>query len=80
MGVVAVVLIAAGAGFWVWHEQPSFCNAICHTPMDQYNATYDQEPNTAGVDKWGNEVKNTSSMLCVSHKMPTDQGGAGWRA
>ncbi|CAK7040210.1 MAG: hypothetical protein PEGG_01691 [Paraeggerthella hongkongensis] len=77
VGVVAVVLIAAGAGFWVWHEQPSFCNAICHTPMDQYNATYDQEPNTAGVDKWGNEVKNTSSMLCVSHKMPTDQGGAG---
>lgn len=34
VGVVAVVLIAAGAGFWVWHEQPSFCAAICHTPMD----------------------------------------------
>ena len=26
VGVVAVVLIAAGAGFWVWHEQPSFCD------------------------------------------------------
>ena len=34
VGVVAVVLVAAGAGFFVWHEQPSFCNAICHTPMD----------------------------------------------
>ena len=77
VGVVVVVLIAAGAGFWVWHEQPSFCNAICHTPMDPYNATYDQEPGTAGIDKWGNEVANTSSMLCVSHKVSTDQGGAG---
>ncbi|MDU1389817.1 MAG: salivary glue protein Sgs-3, partial [Eggerthella sp.] len=36
VGVVVVVLIAAGAGFWVWHEQPSFCAAICHTPMDEY--------------------------------------------
>ncbi|MEG1246722.1 MAG: cytochrome c3 family protein [Gordonibacter sp.] len=36
VGVVAVVLVAAGAGFWVWHEQPSFCNAICHEPMDNY--------------------------------------------
>ena len=77
VGVVVVVLIAAGAGFWVWHEQPSFCNAICHTPMDPYNATYDQEAGTTGVDKWGNEVANTNSMLCVSHKVSTDQGGAG---
>ncbi len=68
VGVVVVVLIAAGAGFWVWHEQPSFCNAICHTPMDPYNATYDQELNTTGVDKWGNDVENTSSMLAVTHK------------
>lgn len=69
LGVVVVVLIAAGAGFWVWHEQPSFCNAICHTPMDPYNATYDQEYNAAGIDKWGNEVENTRGMLAVSHKM-----------
>ena len=34
VGVVVAVLVVAGAGFWVWHEQPSFCNAICHTPMD----------------------------------------------
>ncbi len=36
VGVVAVVAVVAGAGFWVWHEQPSFCNAICHDPMDAY--------------------------------------------
>ena len=77
VGVVVVVLIAAGAGFWVWHEQPSFCNAICHTPMDPYNATYDQEPGTTGVDKWGNEVANTSAMMAVSHKVSKEEGGAG---
>ncbi|MBS6939919.1 MAG: cytochrome c3 family protein [Slackia piriformis] len=40
VGVVAAVLVLAGAGFWVWHEQPSFCNAVCHSPMDKYVETY----------------------------------------
>ena len=40
VGVVAVTLVAAGAGFMVWHEQPSFCNAICHSPMDSYVESY----------------------------------------
>ena len=68
IGVIAVVLIAAGVGFWVWHEQPSFCSAIFHTPMDSYGATYDQELNTTGTDKWGNTVENTRGMLCLTHK------------
>lgn len=38
--VVVVVVAAAGAGFWVWHEQPSFCNAVCHSPMDKYVESY----------------------------------------
>ena len=68
VGVVAVVLIAAGAGFWVWHEQPSFCNAICHTPMDPYLPTYEAEPGQAAVDKWGNEVADASGMLAATHR------------
>lgn len=76
-GVVAAILVVAGAGMWVWHEQPSFCGAICHYPMATFNTTYDQEPNTTGVDKWGNEVSNTSAMLCVTHKVSTEEGGAG---
>ncbi len=40
VGVVAVVVVCAGAGFWVWHEQPSFCNAVCHEPMDNYVEGY----------------------------------------
>lgn len=67
VGVVAVVLIAAGAGFWVWHEQPSFCAAICHTPMDAYYDTY----NTGDYDKYGNALDSDdakTSMMSYLHK------------
>ena len=40
LGVVAVVLVACGIGFGIWHEQPTFCNAICHSPMDKYVESY----------------------------------------
>lgn len=40
-GVIVAVIAVAGIGMWVWHEQPSFCNAICHSPMDAYVETYD---------------------------------------
>lgn len=39
-GVIVAVVLVAGIGAWVWHEQPSFCNAICHSPMDKYVETY----------------------------------------
>ena len=65
--IVAVIVVAA-VGLWVWHEQPSFCNAICHMPMDPYYDTYAQEPGQSGVDKWGNSVENTSGMMSVTHK------------
>lgn len=39
-GVIALVAVVAGAGFWVWHETPSFCNSVCHSPMDAYVDTY----------------------------------------
>jgi hypothetical protein len=38
--VIVLVVAAAGVGFYFWHEQPSFCNAICHTPMDNYVEGY----------------------------------------
>lgn len=67
-GAVVVVLVCAGAGMWIWHEQPSFCGAICHTPMASYVDTYDQASGQPGVDKYGNEVSDASAMLAVSHK------------
>ena len=68
VGVVVAVLVVAGAGFWVWHEQPSFCNAICHTPMDAYLPTYEAEPGQAATDVWGNEVANASGMMAAVHR------------
>lgn len=68
VGVLAAILVVAGAGFWVWHEQPSFCGAICHSPMDPYLATYEGTTGQPGVDKWGNEVPDAGTMLAVAHK------------
>lgn len=43
VGVIAVTIVCAGAGFFVWHNQPSFCSAICHEPMDYYVEGYYSE-------------------------------------
>ena len=67
VGVVVVVLVAAGAGFMVWHEQPSFCAAICHTPMDAYYETYAD----GTYDKYGNEMTSDAdknAMMAYLHK------------
>lgn len=64
--VIAVAVLAgAGSAFYVWHEQPSFCNAICHTPMDAYGKTYLD----GGQDKYGNELDEAakSSMMSYAH-------------
>ena len=64
---VVAVLVVAGAGFMVWHEQPSFCNAICHDPMDPYLPTFEATPGEPATDKWGNEVEDAGSMLAAVH-------------
>ena len=66
IGVVAVlVVICVGVG--VWHDQPSFCNAICHTPMDGYLTTYEATPGQPAKDKWDNDVENASAMMAPLH-------------
>lgn len=57
IAVAVVVLAAAGAGFFVWHEQPSFCAAICHTPMDAYYKTYADGEH----DKYGNAMPDAAA-------------------
>ena len=66
-GTIIVVAACAGAGFWRWHEQPSFCAAICHN-MDPYLATYEQPQNAPGIDKYNNKVSNTNALLCTLHR------------
>ncbi len=66
VGVVAIVLVAAGAGFWVWHEQPSFCNAICHDPMDAYVEGYF---NDATLMANAHEREDVSCLQCHEAKI-----------
>ncbi|BAK44006.1 cytochrome c3 family protein [Eggerthella sp. YY7918] len=49
VGVLAVILAVAGAGFWVWHEQPSFCDALCHYPMNTYVDNYSEGDGMARI-------------------------------
>lgn len=44
--VVAVVVVLVIAGV-IWHNQPSFCSAMCHTPMDTYYESYASDSSTA---------------------------------
>ena len=78
--VVAVVVAVASGGFWVWHEQPSFCNAICHTPMDRLRCgTYDQQPGparprpTSGATRLPTRRRYAGRAV---HAAPKDEGGA----
>lgn len=43
VGVVATVLVVAGVGGFIWHNQPSFCSTICHDTMGPYMATWEGE-------------------------------------
>lgn len=66
-GVVVIVLVLAGVGLWTWHEQPTFCNAVCHIPMDTYVETYYAQAEGSATDKWGNTVTDTSAMMVCTH-------------
>ena len=72
LGVVVAVAVVAGAGMLVWHEKPSFCGTVCHTPMSSYLETYEIDLNGPATDKWGNEVADASSMLVVTHAAAGD--------
>lgn len=67
-GVVAAIVLVAGAGFWTWHEQPSFCASICHTPMDPYYVTYEQGVGGLGYDKYYHSVESTQGMMAAVHR------------
>lgn len=68
VGAVAVVVVVAGVGFFVWHEQPSFCDAFCHASMDAYVETFDNDSGATGIDKYGNDVADGHAMLVATHK------------
>jgi len=68
IGITLLVLVGTFVGGYIWHGQPSFCNAICHQPMDEYNMTYNYASGEPAIDKWGNVVSDGASMLAVTHR------------
>lgn len=41
IAVIAVAVVAVlGIGLWSWGTSPSFCSALCHSPLDNYVAGY----------------------------------------
>ncbi|NTW28326.1 MAG: cytochrome c3 family protein [Coriobacteriia bacterium] len=36
LGIIIIVVVALVGGFFYLHSKPSFCNAICHSPMNAY--------------------------------------------
>lgn len=66
VGIVAAVVIVAGAGFWTWHEQPAFCNAICHEPMDPYVEGYF---NDEALESHAHQVAGVTCLQCHEAKI-----------
>lgn len=68
-GVVGVIVVLACA-FWVWHEQPSFCNSICHSPMDSYVESFSS--NNQGMLATVHSQAGKNCLSCHEAKI-TDQ-------
>lgn len=65
LGIVVAVIVVVGISFYVWHEQPSFCNAICHSPMDNYVESY-----YSGDDGMLASVHAQAGLNCLSCHNP----------
>jgi hypothetical protein len=63
--IVAVFAVTIVGGF-VWHNQPSFCSAICHNPMDTYVNTY-----YSGNESLGVTVHANADKACLDCHEPT---------
>lgn len=57
----AIAVAIMGVGFWTWHLQPGFCNFMCHSPQDNYVASYYAGDPGTGVT---NHAK--AGMNCLS--------------
>ena len=60
--VVVAVVIVAGCGMFAWHNTPSFCGTVCHTPMSKYVADFEAGP----VDG------DSTAMLAAYHGADAD--------
>ena len=69
--VIAVVIVVFGAGggiaYGVFHNTPGFCNFVCHTPMDPYVASYQENKSINALQT------DTKATLSVTIHKDSDQ-------
>lgn len=73
-GIVAAVVVVAGAGLWAWHETPSFCGSLCHSPMDAYVDTYYSED--PGMLASAHAAADETCLSCHEPKLTEQVGEA----
>ena len=65
--VVVAVVILAGCGMFAWHNSPSFCGTVCHTPMSKYVADFEAGP-VDGVLHEHFQVRLFKRVIVVARK------------
>ena len=67
--VIIIVVIAGGGGiaYGVFHNNPGFCNFICHVPMDPYVASYQENKSINSAQQ------NSTALLSVTIHKDSDQ-------
>ena len=66
LGVVVVVLLAAGIGFYAWHNTPGFCGTMCHDSMGEHLDNYNgvDASGGAGQASWHAQNEGTTCLDC----------------
>lgn len=62
-GVLVLIVALTGVGYLVFHDSPTFCNAVCHNPMDKYVENYYEGNDMARIHMEAN-------VLCVDCHEP----------
>ncbi|MBQ9955430.1 MAG: cytochrome c3 family protein [Eggerthellaceae bacterium] len=62
--VVVAIVVVAGACYAAFHDDPAFCNAVCHAPMDTYVENYNEGDGMARVHMEAN-------VTCLDCHEPT---------
>ena len=73
LGVVVVVLLAAGIGFYAWHNTPGFCGTMCHDSMGEHLDNYNgvDASGGAGQASWHAQNEGTTCLDCHEADLET---------
>jgi hypothetical protein len=71
IAIFAILGVAGGGVYAGFHDEPAFCNAICHTPMDPYVASY-----IDGTSVNASQADSEAVLSVTLHKQASEQYGS----